>query len=165
MSGPLAGLRVIELCDELGQYAGKLLADLGADVTKVEPPEGSTARGVGPFVRDIPGPNRSLNFWYHNTNKRSVVLDYANDESDRARLCALVDSADILIEDRPPGTLADLGLGYAALSQQEPDISAEVSANLKIIREAGESLMVLLNDVLGLTETEIDAHMANGVLM
>ena len=127
MSGPLAGLRVIELCDELGQYAGKLLADLGADVTKVEPPEGSTARGVGPFVRDIPGPNRSLNFWYHNTNKRSVVLDYANDESDRARLCALVDSADILIEDRPPGTLADLGLGYAALSSQH---SALISCSI-----------------------------------
>lgn len=75
MSGPLAGLRVIELCDELGQLAGKLLADMGADVIKVEPPGGSPARAIGPFVKDIPGPNRSLNFWYHNTNKRSVVLD------------------------------------------------------------------------------------------
>lgn len=118
MSGPLAGLRVIELCDELGQYAGKLLADLGADVIKVEPPDGSTARTVGPFVRDVPGPNRSLNFWYHNTNKRSVVLDCANSESDRIRLRALIARADILVEDHPPGTLTDLDLGYPALSTQ-----------------------------------------------
>jgi benzylsuccinate CoA-transferase BbsE subunit len=74
VSGPLAGLRVIEECGPLGQYAGKLLADMGADVIKVEPPGGSSARAIGPFVKDIPGPNRSLNFWYHNTNKRSIVL-------------------------------------------------------------------------------------------
>ncbi|HMO96056.1 MAG TPA: CoA transferase, partial [Tepidiformaceae bacterium] len=65
MSGPLEGIRVIELCDAPGQLAGKLLADMGADVVKVEPPGGSTARQIGPFVDDQPGPERSLNFWYH----------------------------------------------------------------------------------------------------
>ena len=60
MSGPLRDLRVIEYADELGQLAGKLLADMGADVVKVEAPEGSSARQTGPFVNDEPGPNRSL---------------------------------------------------------------------------------------------------------
>ena len=114
MSGPLAGLRVIELCDQLGQLAGKLLADMGADVIKVEPPGGSTARAVGPFVDDIPGPNRSLNFWYHNTNKRSVVLDLEA-ATGAAAWKALVTTADIVIEDRPPGALDRLGLGHHSL--------------------------------------------------
>ena len=115
MSGPLADLRVVEVCDELGQYAGKLLADMGADVIKVEPPEGSSARRVGPFVKDVPGPNRSLNFWYHNTNKRSIVLDVENSATDRAAFRRLAAKADILIEDRAPGSLAALGLGQAEL--------------------------------------------------
>jgi benzylsuccinate CoA-transferase BbsE subunit len=115
VSGPLSDLRVIEVCDEPGQYAGKLLADLGADVVKVEPPAGSSARRVGPFVKDIPGPNRSLNFWYHNTNKRSVVLDVEGSEEARATFRRLVASADLVIEDRAPGVLAALGLGAEAL--------------------------------------------------
>ncbi|MCC7365164.1 MAG: CoA transferase [Dehalococcoidia bacterium] len=120
MSGPLADLRVIELCDELGQYAGKLLGDLGADVVKVEPPGGSSARAIGPFVKDIPGPDRSLNFWYHNTNKRSVVLDIEGDAGDRARFAQLCAGADVLIEDRQPGALAALGLGEAELRAANP---------------------------------------------
>ena len=124
MTGPLAGLRVIELCDELGQYACKLLADMGADVIKVEPPEGSTARGVGPFVKDIPGPNRSLNFWYHNTNKRSLVLDLDGSEGDRATFRKLAATADILIDDRAPGTLSALGLGAAELRAANPALIA-----------------------------------------
>lgn len=119
MSGPLAGLRVIEMCGELGQLAGKLLADMGADVVKIEPPEGSSARGIGPFVDDQPGANRSLNFWYHNTNKRSVVLDLAS-ESGRASARALCLVADILIEDAPPGALAERGLDFASLEAEAP---------------------------------------------
>jgi benzylsuccinate CoA-transferase BbsE subunit len=119
VSGPLADLRAIELCDALGQYAGKLLADMGADVIKVEPPEGSSARRIGPFVKDRPGPNRSLNFWYHNTNKRSVVLDLER-LGDRDALRALARTADVLIEDRPPGALAALGLGQEALRAASP---------------------------------------------
>ncbi len=114
MSGPLAGLRVIEECGPLGQYAGKLLADMGADVIKVEPPEGSSARRIGPFVKDTPGVNRSLNFWYYNTNKRSVVLDLESSEDDRESFEKLVRTADILIEDCTPGELPALGLGHDA---------------------------------------------------
>ncbi len=122
MSGPLAGLRVVECCDEVGQYAGKLLADMGADVIKVEPPEGSAARRVGPFVKDVPGPNRSLNFWYHNTNKRSLVLDWQGDEGARATFQQLAQTADILIEDRAPGSMATLGLGQESLRNANPGL-------------------------------------------
>jgi benzylsuccinate CoA-transferase BbsE subunit len=115
VSGPLAGLRVVEFCDELGQLAGKLLADMGADVIKVEPPEGSSARRIGPFVKDVPGPNRSLNFWYHNTNKRSVVLDFEHSQADRVAARRLGTRADIVIEDRAPGSLASFALDYESL--------------------------------------------------
>jgi benzylsuccinate CoA-transferase BbsE subunit len=114
VSGPLAGLRVVELCDELGQLAGKLLADMGADVIKVEPPSGSSARAIGPFVDDLPGPNRSLNFWYHNTNKRSVILDLETNEG-QAAWRSLVATADVVIEDRAPGSLDMLGLGHRSM--------------------------------------------------
>ena len=120
MSGPLADLRVIEICDELGQYAGKLLADMGADVVKLEPPEGSQARRVGPFVNDEPGPDRSLNFWYHNTNKRSVTLDLEGSEGDRERARALIARADVFLEALTPGRPAALGLDYDALAAANP---------------------------------------------
>ncbi len=119
MSGPLEGLRVVEYTGQLGQLAGKLLADMGADVIKVEPPAGSEARAVGPFVDDVPGPNRSLNFWYHNTNKRSVVADLATDEGARTWR-ALAGKADIVIEDCTPGELDRAGLGQADLGSRNP---------------------------------------------
>ncbi len=121
MSGPLAGLRVLELCGPLGQYAGKLLADMGADVVKVEPPGGSEARRVGPFVDDVPGPNRSLSFWYANTNKRSVVLDLET-EAGRGAWLGLARVADIVIEDTRPGWLAGLGCGYRACAAGNPGL-------------------------------------------
>ncbi len=120
MSGPLEGLRVVELCGPLGQYAGKLLADMGADVIKVEPLSGSEARSIGPFVADKPGPNRSLNFWYHNTNKRSVALDFESNEADRERLRALIHGADILLEDNEPGWLGKLGLSFDQMASANP---------------------------------------------
>lgn len=119
MSGPLEGLRVVEYTGQLGQLAGKLLADMGADVIKVEPPAGSEARAVGPFVDDVPGPNRSLNFWYHNTNKRSVAADLATDEGARTWR-ALAGKADIVIEDCTPGELDRAGLGQADLGSRNP---------------------------------------------
>jgi crotonobetainyl-CoA:carnitine CoA-transferase CaiB-like acyl-CoA transferase len=122
VSGPLSDVRVVECCGVLGQYAGKMLADMGADVIKVEPPAGSPARQVGPFVKDTPGLNRSLNFWYHNTNKRSVVLDIEHAAADRDRFRALVGTADIVLEDLAPGALAALGLGHAELRAARPGL-------------------------------------------
>lgn len=88
---------------------------MGADVVKVEPPGGSSARAIGPFVDDEPGPNRSLNFWYHNTNKRSVVIDLGTAEGDETWR-RLVAKTDIVIEDHTPGTLDAAGLGYTTAS-------------------------------------------------
>jgi crotonobetainyl-CoA:carnitine CoA-transferase CaiB-like acyl-CoA transferase len=119
MTGPLTALRVIELADEQASYAGKLLADLGADVVKVEPPEGERSRAYPPFVDDEPHPDRSLFFWQYNTSKRSVTLDLDAEEG-RALFRRLVASADVLLESEPPGRLAALGLDYPDLSADHP---------------------------------------------
>jgi len=73
--GMLAGLRVIEVADERAEYTGLLLAGLGAEVVKIEPPEGNATRRIGPFLEDQPGLERSLFFWNYNRNKKSVVMD------------------------------------------------------------------------------------------
>src|SRR3954462_2904563 len=73
--GMLAGLRVIEIADERAEYAGLLLAGLGAQIIKIEPPVGNATRRVGPFFENQPGLERSLFFWNYNRNKKSVVLD------------------------------------------------------------------------------------------
>jgi crotonobetainyl-CoA:carnitine CoA-transferase CaiB-like acyl-CoA transferase len=118
-SGPLAGLRILELADEKGQFCGKLMADLGADVIKIEPPGGQSTRAVGPFLDDIPHRERSLSFWHYNTSKRGITLHLeAPDGKDLFR--RLVGSADILLETYPPGYLPSLGLGYEELARLNP---------------------------------------------
>ncbi len=121
MSGPLQDLLVIEFSDQLGQLAGKLLADMGADVVKIEPPNGSGARSVGPYAGHEPAAERSLNFWYHNTNKRSLVADLGNDAS-LAEVRTLCERASVIIEDRAPGTMAEFGLDYATVSAANPGV-------------------------------------------
>jgi len=81
----LAGIRVLDLCDHQGAYCGKLLADMGADVTVVEPPGGSPQRTFEPFLDDEPGPERSLWWWHYNTSKRGVVIDPATDGDELTR--------------------------------------------------------------------------------
>ena len=117
--GPLADVRVLDLTDEKGAYCTKLLADLGADVIKVEPPGGDPTRRFAPFFADRPDPNGSLFFWYFNTNKRSVVLDLET-AADRAVLVDLATEADILVESLPVGYLAGRGLDHAALRARNP---------------------------------------------
>jgi crotonobetainyl-CoA:carnitine CoA-transferase CaiB-like acyl-CoA transferase len=117
--GMLAGLRVVEVADELGEYCGLLFAGLGADVIKVEPPEGSPTRKIGPFFDDEPHPERSIFFWHYNRNKRSLALDARTDEG-RTRLLQLIEGADILI-DSSCGDLNDwLGLDRDALIRRFP---------------------------------------------
>ena len=118
-TGPLSSLRVLELADQKGEFCGKLMADLGADVVKVEPPGGETTRSVGPFLDDIPHPNRSLSFWHYNTSKRGVTLDLESDEG-RTLFRRLASTADIVLETFAPGYLASLGLAYDALSAADP---------------------------------------------
>ena len=103
-----SGLRVVEIADEpQGEIVGKLLADEGADVVKVEPPVGAAGRRIGPFASAHDGdPDSSLHFWTYNTSKRSVVVDPA-DVQTRDRLIA---GADVLITSAGPARLSELGL-------------------------------------------------------
>jgi len=94
--GMLAGLRVIEVADERAEYTGLLLAGLGAEVVKVEPPEGNATRRIGPFLEDEPSLERSLFFWNYNRNKKSVVLDLRETLA-REHMLRLLEGADVLL--------------------------------------------------------------------
>jgi crotonobetainyl-CoA:carnitine CoA-transferase CaiB-like acyl-CoA transferase len=118
--GALDGLSVVE-CGRTGAaaYAAKLLADLGADVVKVEPPEGDPARHLGPYPGGTPNPDASGTFLYLNTNKRGVTLDLATDAG-QAALDKLATKADVLVHDFPPSEADDLNLNYARFSGANP---------------------------------------------
>ena len=113
-------MRVIDLATTRAELAGRQLADLGAEVIKVEPPEGAEARRMPPFEDGREDdPDGSLYWATVGLGKRSVVLDLEL-ESDRERLRALAASADIFIESFDPGTLDAIGLGQQALREANP---------------------------------------------
>lgn len=118
-SGALRGMRVIELAGQLGEWCGRLLAGMGADVIKVEPPEGEATRRIGPFAGDQPHPERSLYFWHNNTGKRSLTLDLAQPQ-DLGVLCHLLEDADIFLEALPPGEARARGVDYKTLAAINP---------------------------------------------
>lgn len=125
-TGPLAGLRVLEVSGLLGEYAGKLLADHGADVVLVEPPAGAVRRSLGPFLDDEPGPEHSLSFAYYNTNKRSVTLDLAT-ERGRADFRRLAAESDVVLDGTGEvGHLAGHGLGHEVLAVDNPKLVTTV---------------------------------------
>jgi len=119
----LDGVRVLEYCNFIsGPYCAKLLADLGAEVIKIEKPvTGDEARQKGPFPEDIAHPERSGLFLYLNTNKMGITL---NPETPAGKkiFTKLVKDTDILIEDTTPGTMECLGLGYKFLKEVNPSI-------------------------------------------
>jgi len=117
--GPLQGVRVVELSHEHAAWAAKLVADLGADVTVVEPPGGSAQRGFGPFLDGRAGPEHSLWWWHYNTSKHSVVADLSTPE-DQARVRALLADADVCMVGDAEDALAAAGLGWPALSATNP---------------------------------------------
>lgn len=117
--GALTGVTVLELDNGLAQYCGKLLADLGAEVIKIEPPGGAPARRVPPFASGMTGPNASLHFWHYNTNKRSVVLDLSQDTG-RTALRKLAAKADVILDGLEVNQLDALGLGADVLTDLNP---------------------------------------------
>ncbi len=121
MTGPLFGTRVLDLTGVSGQFCGRLLAGLGAEVIKVEPPGGDASRRIPPFYRDEPHPERSLVWFFLNAGKQSVTLEMEQPQG-RAMLRRLVASADAVIESGKPGVLARLGLDYAALRRENPSL-------------------------------------------
>ena len=112
---PLEGIRVLDMAEEKGELCGRLLADLGAEVVRVEPPGGSPSRRLPPLTPD----GTSLYFGYHNANKSSITLDLAQDAE---TLRALLAWADVWIETTPPGSLAGLGFEPADVSRQHPEL-------------------------------------------
>ncbi|HJO80787.1 MAG: CoA transferase [SAR202 cluster bacterium] len=118
-AGPLSDLRVLELADEKAQFCGKMMADLGADVIKIEPAGGQHTRRVGPFLDDEPHLERSLYFWHYNTSKRGITLDL-DSEAGAELFKRLAATVDIVLESYAPGYLPSLGLGYDDLSADNP---------------------------------------------
>jgi crotonobetainyl-CoA:carnitine CoA-transferase CaiB-like acyl-CoA transferase len=110
----LDDIRVLDLTDEKGLYCTKLLADLGADVLKIERPGGDPARLIGPFYRDDPDPQKSLHWFQFNTNKRGITLNLATADG-REILKKLVENSDVLVETFMPGHLNSIGLDYPVL--------------------------------------------------
>ncbi|MFQ5933665.1 MAG: CaiB/BaiF CoA transferase family protein [Dehalococcoidia bacterium] len=118
----LGHIRVVELGDIPASYATRFLADLGADVIKVEPPGGDPNRWLPPFAGDIEDPERSLTFINANTNKRGIVLDVLNSAADREMFGTLLASADLFIEANPLGYLENLGFTHDRLREITPDL-------------------------------------------
>lgn len=117
----LSPYRVLDLTDERGLICGQILADLGADVIAVEPPDGGPARRRGPFAGGVPDLERSLTWWAYARGKRSITVDVETDAG-REELKRLVRASDVLIESAKPGRMAALGLGYEALAREHPGL-------------------------------------------
>ncbi len=117
----LSPYTVLDLTDDRGEMAGMVLGDLGADVIKVEPPQGSSSRSMEPFLDDAPEPERSLRYFAFNRNKRGITLDLSA-EAGRHALIALVEKSDFILESARPGEMDGLGLGFDRLQQANPRI-------------------------------------------
>ena len=117
-NAPLAGLKVLELARVLaGPWAGQILADLGADVIKVESPDGDGTRKWGPpWIERDHGEREAAYYHAANRGKRSIIADF-RDEDDLARIHDLASSADVVLENFKTGTLTKFGLDYKRLAQ------------------------------------------------
>ncbi|MGZ8813756.1 MAG: CoA transferase, partial [Mycobacterium sp.] len=120
MMAALKGIHVVEIAGDIaGPYCTKLLVDLGAEVTKVEPPTGDPMRRWGPFPGGISDPNKSGLFEYLNAGKRGATIDLDSDASPASELIA---QAHLLVDGLRPGTLQRAGLGNDALAALNPDL-------------------------------------------
>lgn len=144
--GMLNGVRVIEIADELGEYCGLLLAGLGAEVIKIEAPEGNSTRNIGPFVGDKADPERSLHFWAYNRAKKSVVLDLT-DRDDVTKLEGLLSAADVLLDSSGDGLLRAIGCTEEELRTQFP---ALIHARMSPFGDAGPWKDYKANDLIHL---------------
>ena len=121
MAGALDDVRVLDASGPIGHYAGRLLADLGADVIKVEPPGGDPARGYAPFLPGVDAPENGLQFLLLNANKRGVSVDLDR-SGGRDLFLRLAGSADVLIDSLSPERRAALGVTDAALAAANPTL-------------------------------------------
>lgn len=121
MGSLLKSFRILDLTDHKGHFCGKIMADMGAEVIKVERPGGDPDRHIGPFFENAPDPEKSLHWFAYNLNKKGITLNLETADG-KAIFEKLVKSADAVIESYPVGYLEKLGLGYAALRSINPRI-------------------------------------------
>ena len=120
--GPLDGVKALDLSEDIaGSFCGRLLADYGAEVLKLEPPTGVSLRRMGPFFGDDPHPEKSLFYLLMNLNKKGATLNLET-VTGRNILERLVPHVDVVIESYRPGYLADLGVGYDDLQKENPSL-------------------------------------------
>jgi crotonobetainyl-CoA:carnitine CoA-transferase CaiB-like acyl-CoA transferase len=148
-AGFLKGYRALDLTGLSGQLAGRMLADLGMEVIKIEPPGGDPVRGLAPLVTAPNGAKLSTTFAHLNAGKASKVLDL-DVEADRATFRKLVETADVVLESFQPGELDHKGLGFKDLSALNPAI---VMASITGFGQTGPKKNLLCNDLVALAES------------
>ncbi|MBN2058857.1 MAG: CoA transferase [Deltaproteobacteria bacterium] len=121
MAKLLESIRVLDLTDHKGFFCGKILADLGADVIKVEKPGGDLDRYFGPFYHDIQDPEKSLNWFAYNLNKRSITLNIET-RGGKELFRRLAECSDVIIESYPPGYMEVIESSYKDMSRINPRI-------------------------------------------
>ena len=142
----LGPLRVLDLTRENGFLCGKVLADLGCDVLKIEEPGGDPGRLQGPFYHNTPDPDKSLYWWAFNTNKRGITLNIEHPEA-RDLFLRFAEKADIVIESFTPGYMDDLGLGYRDLNRQNPGL---VMTSITPFGQTGPYARYKATDLIGM---------------
>jgi crotonobetainyl-CoA:carnitine CoA-transferase CaiB-like acyl-CoA transferase len=141
----LEGYRALDLTDLRGQLCGRLLADLGMEVIKIEPPEGDPVRRLGPFKESSTGA-LSLAFAHLNANKSSTTVDLKS-ASGREYLLRLAQQCDVVLESLRPGTMDRMGLGYRDLSSVNPGI---VMVSLSCFGQSGPRRNFEATDIVAL---------------
>jgi crotonobetainyl-CoA:carnitine CoA-transferase CaiB-like acyl-CoA transferase len=142
----LVGYRVLDMGGPLSLHCTKLLADMGADVIKVEPPAGDESRRVPPFKDDLPHPEKSLYFLHFNTNKRGITLDVEKPDG-REILLELCKKFDVVIETNRPSRAKELRLTYQDLSAVNP---ALIVASITPFGQNGPWKDYKANDMAGI---------------
>jgi len=145
----LQGFRALDLTTLSGQLCGRMLADLGMEVIKIEPPGGDPVRKLAPFVKLPNGSELSTPFAHLNAGKASKVLDL-DKEADREAFRKLVETADVVLESFKPGELDAKGLGYKSLAAINPGI---VMASITGFGQTGKKKNLACNDLVALAES------------
>ncbi len=145
LEGALTDLKVLDLAGPVGVYCAKLLADMGADTIRIEPPNGDPMREIGPFYDDDPVPEKSLYWWHFNTSKRGITLDL---EKPRGQdlFRRLIQWADIAVESFAPGYLNGLGLGFETLHELNPGF---ILTSITPFGQTGPYSMFQAPDIVG----------------
>jgi crotonobetainyl-CoA:carnitine CoA-transferase CaiB-like acyl-CoA transferase len=145
----LAGYRALDLTTMSGQLCGRVLADLGMEVIKIEPPGGDPVRKMPPFARSADGKQLSTTFAHLNAGKASKVLDLDR-EAGRAEFRRMVETADVVLESFQPGELDAKGLGYKDLAAINPQL---IMASITGFGQTGSKKNFAYNDLVALAES------------